>query len=219
MKGKRNPRRAATTIYDTLGGEKAVRALVDGLYFRIVGDVVLRPFFARADMEALKKSQVLFFCQLLGGPQQYRGPGIRELHADGLPLEEIAVLVRLNARSADFEEIFTQARIPFQGAALLTRDAARQLLQALNRSAPSVAGEVRQVARAQGLLEDPPDRLGERVGALARGRRENASGGATLRVGAERDGLLDQLLGPLAEFQLGKLVGVDLAQLLGEHLE
>jgi len=87
---------------------------------------------------------------------------IRELHAAGLPLEEIAVLVRLNARSADFEEIFTQAWIPFQGAALLTRDAARQLLKALNRGAPSVAGEVRQVARAQGLLDDPPDRLGER---------------------------------------------------------
>src|SRR5205814_8201346 len=79
---------------------------------------------------------------------------IRELHAEGLPLEEIAVLVRLNARSADFEEIFTQARIPFQGAALLTRDAARRLLKALNRSAPAVAGEVRQVARAQGLLDE-----------------------------------------------------------------
>jgi DNA helicase II / ATP-dependent DNA helicase PcrA len=87
---------------------------------------------------------------------------IRELHAEGLPLEEIAVLVRLNARSADFEEIFTQARIPFQGAALLSRDAARQLLKALNRGAPSVAAEVRQVAHAQGLLDDPPDRLGER---------------------------------------------------------
>jgi DNA helicase II / ATP-dependent DNA helicase PcrA len=87
---------------------------------------------------------------------------IRELHAEGLPLEEIAVLVRLNARSADFEEIFTQARIPFQGAALLTRDAARQLLKTLNRGAPAVAEEVRSVARAQGLLDDPPDRLGER---------------------------------------------------------
>ena len=90
MKGKRNaPLSAATatTIYETLGGEKAVRAIVEGMYFRIVGDVVLRPFFARADMEALKKSQVLFFCQLLGGPQLYRGPGMRELHA-GMKIEQ-----------------------------------------------------------------------------------------------------------------------------------
>ena len=90
MKGKRNPARSAataTTIYETLGGEKAVRAIVEGMYFRIVGDVVLRPFFARADMEALKRSQVLFFCQMLGGPQKYRGPGMRELHA-GMKIEQ-----------------------------------------------------------------------------------------------------------------------------------
>ena len=87
---------------------------------------------------------------------------IRALHAAGLPLEEIAVLVRLNARSADFEEVFAEARIPFQGAALLTRDAARQLLKALDRNAPSVAAEVRRTACAQGMLDDPPDRLGER---------------------------------------------------------
>jgi DNA helicase-2/ATP-dependent DNA helicase PcrA len=87
---------------------------------------------------------------------------IRALHAEGLPLEEIAVLVRLNARSADFEEVFGDARIPFQGAALLSRDAARQLLKAMNREAASVAEEVRRTAHAQGLLADPPDRLGER---------------------------------------------------------
>jgi DNA helicase-2/ATP-dependent DNA helicase PcrA len=87
---------------------------------------------------------------------------IRALHAEGVPLEEIAVLVRLNARSADFEEVLSEARIPFQGAALLTRDAARQLLKALARSTGPVTREVRRVAREHGWLEDPPDRLGER---------------------------------------------------------
>src|SRR5918912_301950 len=73
---------------------------------------------------------------------------VRKLHADGTPLEEMAVLVRLNARSADFEELFGDAKIPFQGAALLTRDAARQLLKALRGSgSASVAYEVRRLAR------------------------------------------------------------------------
>jgi len=44
--------------------------------------------------------------------------------AAGTPLEEMAVLIRLNARSVDFEEAFSDAEIPFQGAALLSRDAA-----------------------------------------------------------------------------------------------
>jgi DNA helicase-2/ATP-dependent DNA helicase PcrA len=88
---------------------------------------------------------------------------VRELHAAGTPLEEMSVLVRLNARSADFEELFSDAKIPFQGAALLTRDAARQLLKALGGSTSrSVADEVRRLAREHGWLKDPPEKLGER---------------------------------------------------------
>src|SRR5438093_6998424 len=70
---------------------------------------------------------------------------VRELHAAGTPLAEMAVLIRLNARSVDFEEAFSDAEIPFQGAALLTRDAARQLLKGLAGSTSrSVAYEVRR---------------------------------------------------------------------------
>jgi DNA helicase-2/ATP-dependent DNA helicase PcrA len=88
---------------------------------------------------------------------------VRELHAAGTPLEEMAVLIRLNARSVDFEEAFGEAEIPFQGAALLTRDAARQLLKGLAGSmSRSVAYEVRRLAREHGFLETPPPGLGER---------------------------------------------------------
>src|SRR6476646_12093013 len=88
---------------------------------------------------------------------------VRELHAAGTPLEEMAVLIRLNARSVDYEEAFSDAEIPFQGAALLTRDAARQLLKALGGSTSrSVAYEVRRLAREHGWQETPPVGLGER---------------------------------------------------------
>jgi len=88
---------------------------------------------------------------------------VRALDAAGVALEEQAVLVRTNARAADFEEAFHDAGIPFQGASLLARDAARQLLKALrNDSATGVAATVRGLAEAQGLLENPPEKLGER---------------------------------------------------------
>src|SRR5215218_3454247 len=87
---------------------------------------------------------------------------IQALHAEGTLLEEIALLCRTNARLADFEEVLADAKIPFQGAALLARDGARQLLKALRGSGGPVAHEVRRVARDQGLLERVPDRLGER---------------------------------------------------------
>jgi ATP-dependent DNA helicase UvrD/PcrA len=88
---------------------------------------------------------------------------VRELHAGGTPLEEMAVLIRLNARSVDFEEAFSDAEIPFQGAALLTRDAARQLLKALaGSSSRSVAHEVRRLALEHGWVAPTPADLGER---------------------------------------------------------
>jgi ATP-dependent DNA helicase UvrD/PcrA len=89
---------------------------------------------------------------------------IRSLHeVELVPYEEMALLVRTNARAADFEEALSDARLPFQGAALLTRDGARQLLKGLRRSgAAPVAAEVRRVAREQGLLTSLPDGLGER---------------------------------------------------------
>jgi DNA helicase-2/ATP-dependent DNA helicase PcrA len=88
---------------------------------------------------------------------------IKELVAAGVPLEEQAVLLRTNARAADFEELFHEAGIPFQGASLLDRDAARQLLKVLRGgSSTDVASTVRSRAEAQGLLTNPPEKLGER---------------------------------------------------------
>jgi len=102
------------------------------------------------------------------GPDPAVGPGldvvahVRELHAGGVALEEMAVLVRTNARTTEFEEAFHDAGIPFQGASLLARDAARQLLKALRGARGPAAEVVRGFAVRQGLLAEPPEKLGER---------------------------------------------------------
>jgi ATP-dependent DNA helicase UvrD/PcrA len=102
------------------------------------------------------------------GPKPVVGPAldvaaqVRELHAGGIPLEEMAVLVRTNARTSEFEEAFHEAGIPFQGASLLARDAARQLLKALRGRSGPAAEIVREIAVRQGLLEELPDKLGDR---------------------------------------------------------
>jgi DNA helicase-2/ATP-dependent DNA helicase PcrA len=88
---------------------------------------------------------------------------VRELHAQGVPYEEMAILYRTNARSALWEETFTTAEIPFQGAALLERDAAKQLMKALRgQEGAHAATAVRDTALAHGLLAPPPLRLGDR---------------------------------------------------------
>jgi DNA helicase-2/ATP-dependent DNA helicase PcrA len=111
-----------------------------------------------------------------GGPEPdvraLPGPGdeadyvvqrIRALHEGGVAFEEMAVLYRTNARSAVYEEALTAADIQFQGAALLERDAAKQLLKALRRDAAAhAATAVRETALEHGLLAHLPPRLGER---------------------------------------------------------
>jgi DNA helicase II / ATP-dependent DNA helicase PcrA len=88
---------------------------------------------------------------------------VRALHAEGVPYEEMSVLIRLNARSVDFEELFADAQVPFQGAALLARDGARQLLKGLRGAGfGALAEEVRRVAVQQGLVDLVPDKVGER---------------------------------------------------------
>ena len=88
---------------------------------------------------------------------------VRSLRAEGVPYEEMAVLMRLNARSVDFEELFADAHVPFQGAALLSRDGARQLLKGLRGAGfGSLSEEVRRVAVQQGLVDPVPDKVGER---------------------------------------------------------
>jgi DNA helicase-2/ATP-dependent DNA helicase PcrA len=90
---------------------------------------------------------------------------IRDLHAQGLPYEEMAILYRLNFRSEDYEEALAAAAIPYQvrDGAFLTRQTARQMLASLRKKAStSVAQEVEKLARGAGYVEDPSESLGER---------------------------------------------------------
>jgi ATP-dependent DNA helicase UvrD/PcrA len=61
---------------------------------------------------------------------------VRDLAADGTPLEEIAVLHRINARSEPFEEAFAAAGIAYQvrDGAFLRRPGPRAALQRLRRA-------------------------------------------------------------------------------------
>jgi DNA helicase-2/ATP-dependent DNA helicase PcrA len=88
---------------------------------------------------------------------------VQALRAEGVLYEEIAILCRTNARLADFEEPFHEAKIPFQGASLLGREAARRLLARLRKiTSTDVAILARTYAEEAGWVERPPEKLGER---------------------------------------------------------
>jgi DNA helicase-2/ATP-dependent DNA helicase PcrA len=133
------------------------------------------------------------------GPAPVVGPAldvpahVRQLQAAGVPLEEMAVLVRTNARTSEFEEAFHEAGIPFQGASLLARDAARQLMRALRGRRGAAAEVVRELAVGQGLLAEIPEKLGERE------QTRQADLARLVRLAAEFDGEVDGFVDLLHE--------------------
>jgi DNA helicase-2/ATP-dependent DNA helicase PcrA len=84
------------------------------------------------------------------------------IRALDVPLEEVAILSRTNARLTDFEEALHEAGMPFQGSSLLDRDAARRLTRRLDRSDRDAPAAVRDAALEAGWLEALPDKLGDR---------------------------------------------------------
>jgi DNA helicase-2/ATP-dependent DNA helicase PcrA len=88
---------------------------------------------------------------------------VKRLAADGIVYEEMVVLGRTNSRLADFEELFHEAGLPFQGSSLLERDAVRRMLRVLERDpSDGVAARVRTLAEEAGMLYSLPDKLGDR---------------------------------------------------------
>ena len=124
---------------------------------------------------------------------------VRSLHGkENVPLEEIAVLYRINARSEPFEEAFAAAAIPYQvrDGAFLRRPGPRSVLQRLRRAGGSVAVAVDAITDQLGYdPEATPDADEEitRQSDLGRMRSlavefERAGGGDAAAFGAELAG-------------------------------
>jgi DNA helicase-2/ATP-dependent DNA helicase PcrA len=114
-------------------------------------------------LEATRASGPEPVVRAVAAPHDEGAAIVEALRALDCPLEEAAILCRTNARLTDYEELLHDAGIPFQGASLLERDAARRLLRRLTRSAGAPAAEaVRAAALEAGWLEHLPESLGER---------------------------------------------------------
>jgi hemoglobin len=68
------------TIYEAVGGDEAIAAVVDDFYVRVLADPDLNGFFTGTNMSRLKGRQVEFFAAALGGPHPYRGASMRDVH-------------------------------------------------------------------------------------------------------------------------------------------
>ena len=69
------------SLYDRLGGQPAIQAVVDEFLKNVAADTRINSFFANTDLTRLNKLLVEQICQASGGPCIYSGRSMREAHA------------------------------------------------------------------------------------------------------------------------------------------
>ncbi|UNU25559.1 group I truncated hemoglobin [Microcoleus vaginatus] len=75
-----------TTLYEKMGGESAIKEMVDDFYRDVLADEIVSYFFDHTDMEKQRRHQTAFISYALGGSQQYSGRSMEKAHA-GLNLQ------------------------------------------------------------------------------------------------------------------------------------
>ncbi len=73
------------SLYDELGGETVLRAVLRTLYDRLFDDRMIGFLFAGRDKERLIEHQLWFTARFLGGPSKYDGKSMPDAHRH-LPL-------------------------------------------------------------------------------------------------------------------------------------
>ncbi|EAR82986.2 protozoan/cyanobacterial globin family protein (macronuclear) [Tetrahymena thermophila SB210] len=71
----------STSIYDQIGGEKAMEQAVEIFYKRMLEDPKVSGFFKPIDMTKQKQMQKAFLAMALGGPKEYKGRNMKDAHS------------------------------------------------------------------------------------------------------------------------------------------
>ncbi|GAB3035755.1 group I truncated hemoglobin [Natronobiforma cellulositropha] len=69
------------TLYERLGGEDAIAAVVDEFYDRLLADETVAHFFEETDMQKQRAHQTAFLSAVAGGPGEYTGQDMETAHA------------------------------------------------------------------------------------------------------------------------------------------
>lgn len=111
------------SLYQRLGGEPAVTAVVDDFVANVAADPVINQRFARTDIPKLKKLLVEQVCEAGGGGCKYTGRSMRESHR-GMNI----TVAEFNAMGADMLKTLEKFNVPPR-----ERDELMALLGSMNK--------------------------------------------------------------------------------------
>ena len=91
-----------TSLYQRLGGQTAIAAVVDDFVKNVATDQRINEFFADADIEEFKSLLSEQICEASGGPCRYSGRSMRAAHAGlGITDEHFSALAQDLQKSLD----------------------------------------------------------------------------------------------------------------------
>ncbi|MBA4543198.1 MULTISPECIES: group 1 truncated hemoglobin [Thermoactinomyces] len=85
-----------STLYERLGGEQTIAAVINEFYNRMIQDDRVNHHFIGVNMEALRRHQITYFMSFaLGGPKRYEGSTLRQSHAGlNITSEEYEIAIK-----------------------------------------------------------------------------------------------------------------------------
>jgi hemoglobin len=105
-----------TSLYERLGGQPAITAVVDDFVGRVAADNRINSFFVTADIPRFKMHLVNQICEASGGPCKYtgrdmktthRGMGITKAHFDALVGDLVATLDKFKVPDQEKNELLS----------------------------------------------------------------------------------------------------------------
>ncbi len=99
------------SLFESLGGESALRLVVEDFITEIGNDPVVYPYFEKASVSHFRQGIYTHFCQIADGPCEYRGDSMVDIHT-GMNVSEKAFnrLVELLINALDKNKIDTRTQ-------------------------------------------------------------------------------------------------------------
>ncbi len=108
---------AVPSLFDKLGGQPAIEAVVTEFYKRVLADDELKGFFDKTDMDKQRRHQTQFISMALGGPNQYIGRSMKAAHANSAINENhfnlvvshlVEALMSFNISQSDIDQVIAK---------------------------------------------------------------------------------------------------------------
>ena len=74
------PKAASQSLFERLGGQEGIEAVVDALLVNIGADSRIKHYFNNLNQVRFKTNNVAFLCEKTGGPCSYTGGEIKKVH-------------------------------------------------------------------------------------------------------------------------------------------